>query len=321
MRIGILCSGGDVPGMNAVIRAVVRSAVSMGHEVVGVRRGYRGLIEGDFLPLSSRDVGGILDRGGTILLSSREERFKEASLRERAYENMRDEGIGGLIVLGGEGTFKGAELISEEADLPVIGVPCTIDNDVGATDYCVGYDTALRNAVEAIDKIRDTASSHERIFVVEVMGRNRGFIAVEAGLATGAELILIPEERYPKERIPEDIKRAKRMGKIHFVIVVAEGYGSAEELRDYLLSQIGESYGEVRVSVLGYIQRGGTPTHTDRIMGMKFGHVAVEALLSGERSGFVAFRGGRFYLEGFRRAGEYKDIDWDALKLSKRLNL
>jgi len=153
------------------------------------------------------------------------------------------------------------------------------------------------------------------------MGRNRGFIAVEAGLATGAELILIPEERYPKERIPEDIKRAKGMGKIHFVIVVAEGYGSAEGLRDYLLSQIGESYGEVRVSVLGYIQRGGTPTHTDRIMGMKFGQVAVEALLSGERSGFVAFRGGRFYLEDFRRAGEYKDIDWDALKLSKRLNL
>ena len=321
MRVGILCSGGDAPGMNAVIRSVVRCAHSMGHEVIGVKRGYRGLIEGEFVELGPRDVGGILDRGGTILLSSREERFKRLGFRERAYENMRREGIEGLIVLGGEGTFRGAELISEEAGLPVIGVPCTIDNDVGGTEYCIGYDTALRNAVEAIDKIRDTASSHERIFLVEVMGRKRGFIAVEAGLATGAELVLVPEENYPRERIPEDIKKAKEMGKLHFIAVVAEAYGSAEELRNYLLSEIGEEYGEIRATVLGHLQRGGTPTHTDRIMGMKFGEVAVEALLSGERSGFVSYREGRFYIEDFEKAKEYKEIDREALRLSRRLNL
>ncbi len=321
MRVGILCSGGDAPGMNAVIRSVVRCGNSLGHEVVGVRRGFRGLIEGDFRKLSSRDVGGILDRGGTILLSSREDRFRELRYREEAYRNLEREGIDALIVLGGEGTFRGALLIHEETGLPVIGVPCTIDNDVGGTQYCVGYDTALRNAVSAIDKIRDTASSHERIFIVEVMGRNRGFIAVEAGLATGAELILVPEERFPPEEIPAEVVRAKEMGKLHFVIVMAEGYGRAEDLREYLLSRIGERYGEIRATVLGHLQRGGTPTHFDRIMAMKFGEIAVEALVSGERSGFVAYERGRFYLESFSRAQEYKDIDREALRLSRRLNV
>jgi len=321
MKVGILCSGGDAPGMNAVIRSVVRCALSSGCETVGIRRGFRGIIEGDFLPLSSRDVGGMLAKGGTFLLSSREERFKEARFRERAYKNLESEGVDALIVLGGEGTFKGAELIAEEMDIPVIGVPCTIDNDVGATEYCVGYDTAVRNAVDAIDKIRDTASSHERIFLVEVMGRRRGFIAVEVGLATGAELILIPEEDYPKERIPEDVKRAKSMGKLHFIIVVAEGYGSAQELGNFLSEEMGETFGEVRATVLGHTQRGGPPTPKDRIMGMKFGEVALEALLSGEKRGFVAFRKDRFYIEDFGRSREYKDIDREALRLSRKLDL
>ncbi len=321
MRIGILCSGGDAPGMNPVIRSVVRCASSLGHEVVGIRRGFRGLIEGDFVELRSRDVGGILDRGGTILLSSREERFRELEYRERSYENLKIKKIDALIVLGGEGTFKGAELIAEETGLPVIGIPCTIDNDVGGTEYCIGYDTALRNAVDAIDKIRDTASSHERIFLVEVMGRKRGFIAVEAGLATGAELILVPEEDFPREEIPEEIRSAKELGKLHFIIVMAEGYGKAEELREFLLDRIGERYGEIRATVLGHLQRGGIPTHTDRIMGMKFGEVAVEVLLSGEGKGFVAYEKGKFYIEDFRKAGEYKDIDREALRLSRRLNL
>lgn len=321
MRIGILCSGGDAPGMNPVIRSVVRSASSLGHEVVGIRRGFRGLIAGDFMNLSSRDVGGILDRGGTILLSSREERFKSLEFRETAYRNIERAGIEAMIVLGGEGTFKGAQLIAEESGLPVIGVPCTIDNDIGCTEYCIGYDTALRNAVDAIDKIRDTASSHERIFVVEVMGRNRGFIAVEAGLATGAELILVPEEKFPKERIPEEIIKAKEMGKLHFIIVMAEGYGKAEELKQFLFESVGNRYGEIRATVLGHLQRGGSPTHTDRIMGMKFGEVAVEALISGERKGFVAYEKGKFYIEDFQRAGEPKEIDWEALRLSRRLNL
>ncbi|EDP74551.1 ATP-dependent 6-phosphofructokinase [Hydrogenivirga sp. 128-5-R1-1] len=320
MRIAILCSGGDAPGMNPVIRAVVRSAESLGHETVGVRRGFRGLIEGEFVSLGARDVGGILDRGGTVLLSSREEKFRKLDYREKAYRNLQRENVDALVVLGGEGTFKGAELVAEEMGIPVIGVPCTIDNDVGGTEYCIGYDTALRNAVDAIDKIRDTASSHERIFVVEVMGRKRGFIAVEAGLATGAELILVPEEEFPKEKIPEEIVRVKELGKLHFIIVMAEGYGKAEELREFLLQNIGERFGEIRATVLGHLQRGGVPTHTDRIMGMKFGEVAVESLLSGERKGFVAYRGGKFYIEDFSMAGEYKDIDREALRLNRRLN-
>ncbi len=321
MNIGILTSGGDAPGMNACIRAVVRRTLSLGHRVYGIRRGFRGLIEGEICELSSRDVGGILDRGGTILLSSREPRFKDKSIREKAYKNIRDYKIDALAVMGGEGTFKGAKLINEETGIPVIGIPCTIDNDVGSTEYCIGYDTALRNAVSAIDKIRDTASSHERIFIVEVMGRNRGFIAVEAGLATGAELILVPEDRFPIEKIPEEIKKAKLLEKLHFIIVMAEGYGKAEELRDYLISKIGESYGEIRATVLGHLQRGGTPTHTDRIMAMKLGEVAVESLLSGEKTGFVAYRKGMFFIEDFKKAEDHKDIDWESLRLNSMLNV
>lgn len=319
MRIGILTSGGDAPGMNAVIRAIVRSAEANGNEVIGIKRGYRGLIEGDFQKLTSRDVGGIIDKGGTILLSSREERFKKLEYREKAYKNLKDWKIEALIVLGGEGTFMGAQILAEETGLPVIGIPCTIDNDIGGTQYCVGYDTALRNAVDAIDKIRDTASSHERIFIVEVMGRNRGFIAIEAGLATGAELILIPEERFPIEEIPKEIERAKGMGKLHFVIVLAEGYGSAKELEEFLRKEIGEKYGEIRSTVLGHIQRGGSPTHFDRIMGTKFGVVAYEGLVAGERSGFVAYSNGRFYVEDFTKAQEYKPIDLEAYRLNRRL--
>ena len=320
MKIGILCSGGDAPGMNPVIRAVVRSALSIGHRVIGIRRGFKGLRKGDFTELSSRDVGGILGRGGTILLSARDEGFKERSYREEAYRNLEREGIEALIVLGGEGSFKGASLIAEETGLPVIGVPCTIDNDIGGTEYCIGYDTAVRNAVEAVDKIRDTASSHERIFVIEVMGRERGFIALEVGIATGAELILIPEDPYPLEKIPEEIKRAKSLGKLHFIMVVAEGFGRAQDLRDYLLREVGERFGEIRATVLGHLQRGGSPTHWDRVMGMKFGEVALEALLAGERKGFVSYRKGRFYIEDFERAEEFKDIDRDLLRLHRRLN-
>ncbi len=321
MNIGILTSGGDAPGMNACIRAVVRRTLSLGHRAYGIKRGFKGLLDGDIKELSSRDVGGILDKGGTILLSSREPRFKERKEREKAYKNISDSKIDALIIIGGDGSFKGAKLINEEAGIPVIGIPCTIDNDIGATEYCIGYDTALRNAVSAIDKIRDTASSHERIFIIEVMGKNRGFIAVEAGLATGAELILVPEDRFPVEDIPEEIRKAKSLGKLHFIIVMAEGYGKAEELKEYLASTIGCKYGEIRATVLGHLQRGGIPTHTDRIMAMKFGEVAVESLLSGERSGFVSYRKGRFFIEDFSKAEEYKDIDWEALRLNNILNV
>ncbi len=319
MRIGVLTSGGDAPGMNPVIRAVVRYAEREGNEVIGIRRGYRGLIEGDFIKLTSRDVGGILGKGGTILLSSREERFKKLEYREIAYKNLKEKEIDALIVLGGEGTLEGARIIAEETGMPVIGIPCTIDNDVGGTEYCIGYDTAVRNAVEAVDKIRDTASSHERIFIVEVMGRKRGFIALEVGLATGAELILIPEEKFPRDKIPEEIEKAKSMGKLHFIIILAEGYGRAHEVESYLLEKIGEKYGEIRSTVLGHIQRGGSPTHYDRIMGTKFGIVAYESLIAGERSGYVAYEKGRFYIEDFEKVKEYKPIDREAYRINMRL--
>jgi len=320
MRIAVLCSGGDAPGMNAVLRSVVRTALSLGHEVYGVQRGFRGLIEGNFEKLTSRSVGGIINRGGTFLLSARDERFKETSWRHKAYKNLEDNGIEGLIVLGGEGTFKGCSVLARESGFGVIGVPCTIDNDVGGTEYCVGFDTAVLNAVECIDMIRDTASSHERVFIVEVMGRKRGFIALRAGVATGADLILIPEVDFPFERIPEEIKKAKDLGKMHFIAVVAEGYGSAQELRDLLGKRIGQRYGEIRSTVLGHIQRGGSPSPFDRLMGMKFGEIAVEALVSGERAGFVAYRQGKFFIEDFSKADEHKDIDRDLLRLWSRLN-
>ena len=320
MRIAVLCSGGDSPGMNPVLRSVVRTAIELGSEVYGVRRGFRGLIEGEFEKLTNRSVGGIINRGGTFLLSARDERFRKPEWREKAYRNLEREGIDGLIVLGGEGTFKACSLIHREAGIGVIGIPCTIDNDVGGTEYCVGFDTAVFNAVECIDRIRDTASSHERVFLVEVMGKRRGFIALSAGIATGADLILIPEVEFPMEKIPEEIRKAKEIGKLHFIAVVAEGYGSSQSIREYLEREIGNRYGDIRSTVLGHIQRGGSPTPFDRVMGMRFGEVAVEALLSGERSGFVAYRRGRFFIEDFERASEYKEIDHDLLRLWKRLN-
>jgi 6-phosphofructokinase 1 len=229
--------------------------------------------------------------------------------------------LGVLVFVHEMGHFIAAKMCGVYVDRFSLGMPPRIFGiRLGGTDYCIGFDTAVRNAVSSIDMIRDTASSHERVFAVEVMGKKRGFIALQVGLATGAELILIPEEPFPLSKIPGEIERAKSLGKLHFIMVISEGYGKAHEIQRFLLSEIGEKYGEIRATVLGHIQRGGSPTHFDRIMGMKFGEVAVEALASGENSGFVAYRRGRFYLEDFKKAGEYKEIDREALRLSILLN-
>ncbi|MGC9120263.1 MAG: 6-phosphofructokinase [Sulfurihydrogenibium sp.] len=292
-RIGLLTSGGDCPGLNACIRAVVRTASYYGLETVGFIRGFKGLVDNDFKILDYKSVAGILQRGGTILLTAREPRFKDYQYRKKAYENIKKLGIDALFVIGGNGSFQGAYLLQKEFGLNVIGIPKTIDNDIFGTEYSIGFDTAVNNAMEAIDKIKDTTMSHERVFIVEVMGRDSGFIALEVGLATGAEITLIPEYPLPLHIVEEKILKAKSMGKGFAIIVVAEGVASAKELAEILTERLKDKdIGEIRYQVLGYIQRGGSPTAYDRIMASKFGVFAVEKYVAGEKNFMVAFENG-----------------------------
>ncbi|PMP76503.1 MAG: 6-phosphofructokinase [Sulfurihydrogenibium sp.] len=292
-RIGLLTSGGDCPGLNACIRAVVRTASYYGLEIVGFIRGFKGLVDNDFKILDYKSVAGILQRGGTILLTAREPRFKDYKYRKKAYENIKKLGIDALFVIGGNGSFQGAYLLQKEFGLNVIGIPKTIDNDIFGTEYSIGFDTAVNNAMEAIDKIKDTTMSHERVFIVEVMGRDSGFIALEVGLATGAEITLIPEYPLPLHIVEEKILKAKSMGKGFAIIVVAEGVASAKELAEILTERLKDKdIGEIRYQVLGYIQRGGSPTAYDRIMASKFGVFAVEKYVAGEKNFMVAFENG-----------------------------
>ena len=293
-KIAILTSGGDAPGLNAVIRAVVRTANFYGLEVVGFKRGYRGLIYNDFTPLSSNDVSGFLNKGGTFLLTSREPRFNEYQYRKIAYENLKKQNIEALFVVGGNGSFQGAFKFSKEFDIPVIGIPKTIDNDTYGTDYTIGFDTAVNTAVEAIEKIKDTTMSHERIFVVEVMGRKSGFIALETGIAVGADCVLIPEYPHPLHKVVETIINAKKRGKNFFLIVLAEGVAKAQEFSKVLEKELNKygDFGEVRYSVLGYIQRGGSPSAYDRVMASRFGVFAVKEYLNGNKNFMVSFEKG-----------------------------
>jgi len=293
-KLAVLTSGGDAPGLNAVIRAVVRTANFYNLEVIGFKRGYKGLIDNDYTILSSNDVSGFLNKGGTFLLTSREPRFKDYKYRKIAYENLKNLNIQALFVIGGNGSFQGAYTFSKEFDIPVIGIPKTIDNDTYGTDYTIGFDTAINTAVDAIEKIKDTTMSHERIFVVEVMGRESGFIALETGIATGADCILIPEYPHPLHKVIDTIVNAKKRGKNFFLIVLAEGVAKAQEFSKILqkkLNEIGD-FGEVRYSVLGYIQRGGTPTAYDRLMASRFGVFAVREFLNGNKNFMVAFEKG-----------------------------
>lgn len=281
-KIAVLTSGGDAPGMNAAIRSVVRTCAYYRIDCIGVYRGYQGLIEGDFVPMSARSVSSIINKGGTMLKSARSKEFMTVEGRKKAYDSLIAAEIDGLILIGGDGSFRGGSVFNEEYKFPIIGIPGTIDNDIFGTDYTIGYDTALNTVVEVIDKIRDTASSHNRLFFVEVMGRDAGFIALNAGIGAGAEEILIPEENLGLERLLESLKQSKRSGKSSSIVVVAEGDKLGKnvfELRDYIEEHVPEY--EVRVSVLGHMQRGGSPSCFDRVLASRLGVKAVELLLDG----------------------------------------
>jgi len=286
-RIAVLTSGGDAPGMNAAIRAVVRSGLAAGLEVVGVRRGYRGLLEGDFIPMPAASVSGIVHRGGTILMSARSDEFKAEQGMRRAADNLRAQRIDALIVIGGSGTARGAHGLCQSQGVPVILVPSSIDNDLGGTDYSIGFDTAVDTAVECIDRIRDTATSIERIFVVEVMGRDRGFIALAAGLAAGAECIIVPEVPYRADCVTKIIETGRARGKNSYIIVAAEGAAKGDQVAEDIRKVIDA---QVRVSVLGYLQRGGNPTAFDRILGSRLGAAAVQAALDGKAGQMVCLK-------------------------------
>ena len=285
-KIAVLTSGGDAPGMNAAIRAVVRKAAYHGIEVVGVNHGYEGFINGSIEPLDLGSVGGIIQRGGTKLYSARCPEFKQDAVQEQGIAKMRAANIEGLVVIGGDGSYRGAMDLVKKG-FPVVGVPGTIDNDVPGTEYTIGFDTALNTVVESIDKIRDTATSHENSFIVEVMGRDAGDIALWAGLAAGAETVLIPEEEYNLDEIIARLERGATRSKKHSIIIVAEGVMAGSELAKLLKDKAGI---ETRVSVLGHIQRGGSPTARDRVLASRFGAHAVELLMEGKSGRAVGIR-------------------------------
>ena len=282
-RLAVFTSGGDSPGMNAAIRSVVRTCAYLDVECSAIYRGYQGMIEGDFVPFNARSVNNIINKGGTILKTARCDEFRTPEGRKKAHEQLIKAGIDAFVVIGGDGSFRGASIFQKEFDFPVIGIPGTIDNDIFGTEYTLGFDTALNTVVEAIDKIRDTASSHSRLFFVEVMGRDVGHIALNAGVAAGAEEILIPEQNLGLERLLDSLKRSKKSGKSSSIVVVAEGDKTGKnvfELKEYVETHL--PIYDVRVSVLGHIQRGGVPTAFDRVLASRMGVKAVETLLEGK---------------------------------------
>ncbi|MBM7603622.1 6-phosphofructokinase 1 [Metabacillus crassostreae] len=277
-KIAVLTSGGDSPGMNAAVRAVVRKGIHDGIEVYGIYQGYAGLMEGNIKKLELGSVGDIIHRGGTILYTARSEEFKKDESQHKAIKNLRDLGIEGLVVIGGDGSYRGAAKLTEKG-FPCIGLPGTIDNDIPGTDYTIGFDTALNTVIESIDKIRDTATSHDRTFIIEVMGRHAGDIALFAGLSVGAETILIPEREYELDSVVKKLNQGIERGKKHSIIVLAEGVCSANELAQ----KMKEKYSlETRISVLGHMQRGGSPTGFDRVLASRLGARAVELLQEGK---------------------------------------
>lgn len=280
-KIGVMTSGGDSPGMNAAIRAVVRTSIYNGLEVFGIMRGYSGLIENDIFQMDSRSVANIIQRGGTILKTSRSEDFMTPEGRQLAYANLKALGINGLVIIGGDGSFKGAQVFSNEFDIPCIGLPGTIDKDIAGTDKTIGFDTAVNTAVEAIDKIRDTMDAHDRLFIVEVMGRDAGYIALHSGIATGAENIVIPETKLDIEDLIASLSEKEKRKKLVNLVVVAEGgeYGDANALDAIIRKRIPNA--ETRVCILGHIQRGGSPSCEDRLIASHMGYYAVESLMIG----------------------------------------
>ncbi len=290
-RIGVLTSGGDAPGMNACVRAVVRTALYHGVECYGIRRGYNGLISGDIIKLDEKSVSHIINRGGTILYTARSKEFLTEEGQKKAVSTCKFLGLDGIVAIGGDGTFRGARALSKHG-INVIGIPATIDNDICCTNYSIGFDTAANTAIECIDKLRDTMQSHERCSVVEVMGRNAGFLAMYVGLAVGATAVLVPEEKTDFERdVIEKIRQARFNGFTHYMIVVAEGAGSAADIAQKIRDTIDL---DPRVTVLGHIQRGGMPTGRDRVNATKMGYLAVELLLAGKTNRVVCTNEGSF---------------------------
>lgn len=287
--IGVMTSGGDAPGMNPCIRAVVRTALANELHVVGVEDGFDGLIHGRFRPLGARDVGGILQRGGTILQTARSSEFREPHGQREAIRQMSNAGIDALVVIGGDGSLTGAMKLAEQG-IPIIGIPGSIDNDIYGTDMCIGVDTALNTIVDAIDKLRDTASSHNRAFLIETMGRESGYLAVQAGIIVGAEMVLIPEERVPVSEIAKTIEQAYLRGKTHAIVVVAEGFTPHTNELAELINAMDIGF-TMRVTILGHIQRGGKPSAFDRLLASRFGYHAVQFLLNGQTNVMVGLDG------------------------------
>ena len=319
-KIGVLTSGGDAPGMNAAVRAVVRTGIYHGLEVYGIMRGYTGMVENDIFKMEGRSVANIIQRGGTILKTSRCKEFLTPEGRKKAYGNLKKLGIDGLVIIGGDGSFRGAQTFSNEYDIPCVGLPGTIDKDIAGTDFTIGFDTAVNTAVEAIDKIRDTADAHDRLFIIEVMGRDAGYIALHSGIATGAENILIPERKTDIEEVIKQLAEKERRHKLVNLIVVAEGddFGGADEIAKIITQRLPMQ--EVRVCILGHIQRGGSPSCFDRLIASRMGYSAVECLLEGRHNVFVGMVNNRIHFTPLNEAVKKKQrISEEWMKIVKIL--
>ena len=319
-KIAVFTSGGDAPGMNAALRAVVRTASHHKIECYGVREGYNGLINDDFTKMGPRSVKNIINEGGTILKSARSTEFKTKEGRQKAYDNLQKYGIDALVCIGGDGTFTGAKVFSEEFNVKVIGIPGTIDNDIFGTDNTIGFDTALNTAMDAIDKIRDTATSHNRVFFVEVMGRDAGFIALNSGLATGALDILIPEQKDSLENLFSTFKKAEKAGKSSSVIVVAEGeeLGGIYDLAKATKKEFPDF--DIRVAILGHIQRGGSPSCADRVLASRLGYAAVIGLMNGEDKVMAGMRSNKIVYTPIEEAiKKHNEIDKNLLQIAEIL--
>ncbi len=309
-KIGVLTSGGDSPGMNACIRAVVRTGIYNGMEMFGIMKGFSGMVDDEIIPMEGRSVANIIQRGGTILKTSRCKEFFTVEGRKKAYDNLKKRGINGLVIIGGDGSFRGAQIFSKEFDIPCIGLPGTIDKDIAGSDFTIGFDTAVNTAVEAIDKIRDTAEAHDRLFIIEVMGRDAGYIALHSGISTGAENILIPERKTEIETILSQLAEKERRHKLVNLIVVAEGeeFGGANEVAKAVKERL--PLLEVRVCILGHIQRGGAPSCMDRMIASRMGFHAVESLMQGRHNVFIGIVNNKM---------NYIPLD-EAVKKKQRIN-
>jgi len=319
-KIGVMTSGGDAPGMNAAIRAVVRTGIYYGLEVFGIMRGYSGMIENDIVPMHSRSVANIIQRGGTILKTARCKEFFEKEGRKIAYDHLKQLGVDGIVVIGGDGSFRGADIFSREYDIACIGIPGTIDKDIAGTDFTIGFDTAVNTAVEAIDKIRDTADAHDRLFIIEVMGRDAGYIALHSGIATGAENILIPERKTDMNELILSLQEKERRKKLVNLVVVAEGedFGGADEVAKLVKERLPNA--ETRVCILGHIQRGGSPSCLDRLIASRMGYAAVECLMYGRHNVMVGILNNKMHYTPLEKAVKAKQrISDEWLKIVKIL--